>query len=70
MTEIGISDLAICMRRLGLKWVHFQPMDFNLRAEGYNVSLTSFYLRAVGCVVTYTRVRGSIRDDQDGIKRY
>jgi hypothetical protein len=55
---IGISDLAICMRRMGLRWIQFQPSDAALRAEGNDISLTSSYLRAVGCVVTYTRVRG------------
>jgi hypothetical protein len=67
---IGISDLAICMRRMGLKWIQFQPLDAMLRAEGNNLSLTSSYLRAVGCVVTYTRVQGKSGDVRFPLKRY
>jgi hypothetical protein len=57
LAKIGISDLAVVMRRMGLKWLQFEPMDSLLRAEGNGLSLTSSYLRGVGCVVTYSRVR-------------
>ncbi|KGO47924.1 hypothetical protein PEXP_037990 [Penicillium expansum] len=56
LARIGVSDLAIFIRRLGLRWLQFRPSESVLRAEGNNLLLTSSYLRGIGCVVTFARL--------------
>ncbi|KAJ5981900.1 hypothetical protein N7522_013528 [Penicillium canescens] len=56
LARIGVSDLAIFIRRLGLRWLQFRPSESVLRAEGNNLLLSSSYRRGIGCVVTFARL--------------
>lgn len=61
---IGVSDLAICIRRLGLRWLKFDPASATLQAQGNNLILTSAHLSSLGCVVTLTRVSGLLSENR------
>ncbi|KAL9609219.1 MAG: hypothetical protein Q9167_005996 [Letrouitia subvulpina] len=48
---VGLSDIAIMTRRLGMVWKEFEPTEGNLRAEGNGHTITSTNVRSIGTVL-------------------
>lgn len=48
---VGLSDIAIMARRLGMVWKEFEPTEGNLRAEGNGHTITSTVVRSIGTVL-------------------
>ncbi|KAI9737803.1 MAG: hypothetical protein M1834_009172 [Cirrosporium novae-zelandiae] len=52
--RIGVSDIAILVRRLGMNWMVFDPHEGTMRAEGNGFVLTSTTVRSVGTMLYFT----------------
>ena len=64
LAVVGISDIAVMARRLGMVWQQFDPLGGNMRAEGNGHTITSTIVRSTGTVLQ-VGVMDSLRDLQD-----
>ena len=51
LAVVGVSDIAIMARRLGMFWKQFDPLEGNMRAEGNGFTITSTLVRSIGIVL-------------------
>lgn len=51
LAVVGVSDIAIMVRRLGMLWKQFDPLEGNMRAEGNGFTVTSTLVRSIGIVL-------------------
>lgn len=63
LAVVGVSDIVIMARRLGMDWRQFDLINSNLRAEGNGYTITSTLVRSVGLVV-------EIAADQNLLDKY
>ena len=51
LAAVGISDIAILARRLGMTWKEFDPSEGKMKAEGNGHMITSTMVRSIGTVL-------------------
>ncbi|KAL8827388.1 MAG: hypothetical protein Q9191_003213 [Dirinaria sp. TL-2023a] len=51
LAVVGISDIAILARRLGMIWNQFDPSEGNMKAEGNGHMISSTIVRSMGTVL-------------------
>lgn len=51
LAVVGISDIAILARRLGMTWNQFDPLEGNMKAEGNGHTISSTMVRSMGTVI-------------------
>jgi hypothetical protein len=54
LSKTTLSDIAVIVRRMGMKWKDFRPSDGILRAEGHSHTITSTVVRSLGIVIHYS----------------
>lgn len=64
LAVVGVSDIAIMVRRLGMLWQQFDLLEGHMRAEGNGFTVTSTSVRSIGIVLQFV-VSDPLPDDYD-----